>query len=87
MPLFEIEQYEIHVQTYRVLADSEAAAIASLRDGEAEPVDGGSEYCGICEIDRLPVPAHLAPASELRSLGMPVVEHIIPSIRSIRRIE
>ena len=39
MPLYEIEQYELHVMKYRLVADSEADAIARLLMGEGEPVD------------------------------------------------
>jgi hypothetical protein len=34
MPTYEIEQYELHVQKYRVEADDEADAIAKLFQGE-----------------------------------------------------
>ena len=40
MPLFEIEQYEIHTMKYRVTADNPADAIAQLLDGEGDAVDG-----------------------------------------------
>lgn len=56
--LYEIEQYEIHVQKYRVEADNAAAAIAQLRNGQADLVEGGSDYSGICEFDGLRVHEH-----------------------------
>ena len=45
MPTFEIEQYEIHVQSYVVEAHSEAEAIAKLFKGEAQPVDDSLVVC------------------------------------------
>lgn len=87
MPLYEIEQYEIHIQKHRVEADSEAGAIAKLRKGEADLMEGGSAYSGILEADGLPVRAHRILADELRTLGISVGQHVIPSIRSITKIE
>lgn len=87
MPTFEIEQYEIHVQTYRVEADSEANAIVKLLDGEAEPVDGSLDFIEVAEDVGLPVDDHRGLADELRGLGVPVDEHVIPSIRSILSME
>ena len=82
MPIFEIEQYEVHVQTYRVEADSEAEAIAKLFNGEADPVDNSLEYIEVCEDLGLPAEEYRELAEELRSLGESVDEHVIPSIRS-----
>ena len=87
MPTFEIEQYEIHVQQYRVEADSEAEAIGKLFNGEADPVDGSLEYVEVCEDRGLPAEEHRELADELRSLGESVDEHVIPSIRSIVRAD
>jgi hypothetical protein len=44
MPVYEVEQYELHVQTFRIDAPSEAEAIAKLLNGEAEPDGEGSDY-------------------------------------------
>ena len=87
MPMFKIEQYEIHVQTYRVEADSEAQAITKLFNGEADPLDGSLEYVEICEDRGLPTEEHRELADQIRSLGVPVDKHVIPSIRSIERAE
>ena len=86
MPIYEIEQYEIHVQTYEVEADSEAQAIAKLFGGEAEPVDDSLEYIEVCEDLGLPVEEYPEIADQLRSLGVTVDEAVIPSIRSIERV-
>jgi hypothetical protein len=88
MPQYEIEQYELHVQKYLIEANSEAEAIVKLFNTEADPVDDSLEYVEICE-DRsgLPAEEYRELADELRELGMPVDEHVIPSIRSIERVE
>ena len=78
MPMFEIEQYEIHVQTYTVEADSEAEAIVKLLDGLAEPVDNSQEYVELAEDHGLPVDEHPALAEALRALGVPVDGQVIP---------
>ena len=87
MPTFEIEQYEVHVQTYEVEADNEAQAITKLFNGEAEPVDDSLEYVEVCEDRGLPADEHRELAEQLRSLGVSVDEHVIPSIRSIQPVE
>ena len=85
--LYEIEQYETHIQKYRIEADSEAQAIFKLLEDEAEPVDGSFEYIEVCEDLGLPTEQHRELADELHSLGVTVGEHFIPSIRSIERVE
>ncbi len=86
MPMFEIEQYEICVTTYRVEASSEAEAIAKLFDGAADAVDNSHEYIEVAEDCGLPADEHQELATELRSLGVPVDE-IISSIRSVEQID
>ena len=86
MPTFEIEQYELHVQHYRIEADSEAQAICRLFSNEADPVDDSLEYVEICEDRGLPAQEYREIAEQIRSLGVTVDEHVIPSIRSIKRI-
>ena len=83
MPTYEIEQYEIHSQTYLVEASSEAEAIKMLFDGEADAVDNGFDYIEVCEDIGLPAEKHRELADQLRSLGVSVGEHVIPSIRSV----
>lgn len=84
MPKYRIEQYEIHAMTYEVEADSEAAAITKLLDGEAEAVDDSLEYIEVAEDFGLPVDECRELADELRELGVPVGEHLIPSAASRR---
>lgn len=52
-------------------------------DGEAEPVEDSLEYIEIAEDFGLPVDEHRQLAKQLHALGVPVGEHVIPSIRSI----
>ena len=83
MPNYEIEQYELHTMKYRVEASNEAEAIKKLFAGEADPMDNGIEYIEVCEDLGLPADEHRELADQLRSLGVSVGEHVIPSIRSI----
>jgi hypothetical protein len=87
MPTFEIEQYELHVTAYRVEADDPADAIVKVLDGEAEPVDDSQEYVEIAEERGLLVADHPKLAAKLLTLGVPVDGRIIPSIRSVSKVE
>jgi hypothetical protein len=87
MPEYEIEQYELHVMKYRVQAESEAEAIVRLLDGEADAVDNGLEYIEVAEDFGLPVDEHRELAAQLTASGVPVGEHVIPSIRSVEQVE
>ena len=86
MPTFVIEQYEIHTQTYRVEANSEAEAIKILFDGQAVPVDNGLEFIEVCEDLGLPADEHRELADQLRTLGVSVGEDFIESIGSIELV-
>lgn len=83
MPIFEVEQYELHVQRYRVEAADGAEAITKLFDGEAEPIDNTLEFIEVASDFGLSVDEHRQLAEKLRFLGVPVDEHVIPSIRSV----
>ncbi len=87
MPEFEIEQYELHVMKYRIKAKDEAEAIRRLLDGEAKAVDNGLEYIEVAEDFGLPVDEHRELAAQLTASGVPVGEHVIPSIRSVEQVE
>jgi len=75
MPIYKIEQYEIHTMKYRADAASEAEAIKMLFDGEADAEDNGLDYMG------LPAEEHRELADQLPSLGVSVGEDLISSIR------
>jgi hypothetical protein len=82
MPTYEIEQYELHVQKYRVEATTEAEAIAKLLDGEAEAVDNSLEYVEVAEDYGLPADDDRDLAEALRDRGISIGE-VIHSIRGI----
>jgi len=86
MPTFEIEQYELHVITYKVKAPNEAQAIAKVLGGLAQPVDGSLEYVEVAEDFGLPADEDQQLARQLRKLGVQVDE-VIPSIRSVERLK
>ena len=83
MPLFQIEQYEIHITKYRVEAKDEVEAIAKLLDGQADPVDNSLEFVEVADDFGLPVDENRALAEKLRKRGITVGDDIIPSIRKI----
>lgn len=86
MPVFHIEQYELHSQTYSVEASDEADAIKKLLDGEAEPLHGMLEFIEVAEDRGLPVREHRELAYELGSRGVALAESVIPTIRSVVRV-
>jgi len=81
-----IEQYELHIQKYKVKARNEAEAIAKVLNGEAEPVDGSLEYVEVAEDFGLPADEDQRLANQLQKLGVQVDE-VIPSIRSVQRFK
>ena len=85
MPMFEIEQYELHAIKYRVKARNEAQAIAKVLNDEAEPVDGSLEYVEVAEDFGMPADEDQHLARQLRKLGVQV-DDVIPSIRSVERV-
>ena len=87
MPVYEIEQYELHSSMYRVEANSEAEAIAKLLYGEADPVDDSLEYIEVADDFGLSVDENRELAEQLHQLGVSVGEHVIPSIRSVDEVE
>jgi hypothetical protein len=87
MPTYEIEQYELHTERYRVEADDVAHAIAGLLNGEADPVEGSLEYIEVAEDFGEPVDEYQDLADRLRDLGITIHGDIIPSIRSIQQVE
>lgn len=87
MPKYEIEQYELHCTKYEVEAESEAEAIKKVFDGLALPVDNSQEYIEIAEDFGLPNDEYQELADQLRALGLLVGEAVIPSIRSIERVD
>ena len=88
MPLYEIEQYELHVQQYRIEADSEADAIGRLLMGEGEPVDDSLEFVNIVDDLGMSLTEDQELASQLFDLGViHSGDEIIGSIRSIKQVK
>lgn len=88
MPTFEIEQYELHVQKYRVEADDEADAIAKLYQGEADAIDNSLEFIETAEDHGLSVFSEEDLAAKLWDRGViDSSDTVIPSIRNIEQVE
>jgi type III secretion system FlhB-like substrate exporter len=86
MPVFEIEQYELHTERYRVEANSEAEAITRLFNGEADPIDNSLEFIETADEYGVPVENNQDLADQLAKLGI-ATDDIIPSIRAIEKVE
>lgn len=86
MPVFQVEQYEVHSMTYQIEADDVAQAIVKLFDGEGEPVANSLEYVEIADERGLWSDEHPKLAEQLRSHGLPV-DQVIPTIRSVSQLE
>jgi hypothetical protein len=86
MPTYEVQQYEHHVMKYRVVAATEAEAIAKLFQGEAEPVGPSQEFIEVADDFGLPADEYCDLAEALRKLGVSVDGAVIPSIHSIKQV-
>jgi hypothetical protein len=89
MPVYEIEQYEVHIQKYRVEgAVDEADAIVKLFQGEADAIDNSLEYVEVAEDRGMSVIGEEDLAAKLLDRGILDMSHIvIPSIRDIHQVE
>lgn len=87
MPVYEMEQYELHTQKYRVEADTAAHAIQRLFANEAEVVDGSLEFLEVDQDRGLPVDEFRDLADALRGLGEDIDDDVIPAVRSILRVD
>lgn len=88
MPTYRIEQYEIHTQAYNVTADTEADAISKLFRGEADPIDNSLEFVGIAHAEGMSPDGDWELFQALWDAGLiKAVDLVIPSIRSIRKVE
>jgi hypothetical protein len=82
MPVYEIDQYVLYAQKYRIEASTEAEAIKKLFRGECEGVDNAQEYIEICEEFGLSIDEYPELGEELEVTGA-----VIPSIHSIQMVE
>ena len=88
MPIYDIDQYELHVLTHRLEADSEADAIARFFRGDGKLELTSIEYAGISNDCGLSLAERPDLASDLMDRGVIKGDDtIIPSIRSIREVE
>jgi hypothetical protein len=88
VPIYRIEQYEIHVQGYNVTADSEADAISRLFMGEGDPIDNSLEFVEIADDHGMRVDENDDLADQLFDRGtINGYDEIIPSIRCIEEVE
>jgi len=86
MPIFEIEQYELHITTVRVVADDPADSIAKVFLGEGEATN--FEFAGIANGHGMSIDDDRDLADRLFDQGIIKPGHsIIPSIRSVKQVE
>ena len=83
--VYEIEQYQLYSQKYRVEADCEAEAIHQLYKGVAEQV-GDPQYLMVVEEFGLPSEEYDDLVDDLDEWGESV-DDVIPSVRSIKVIQ
>jgi len=81
---FEIEQYELHVQKYRVEAKDRMEALRLFLDGEATACDNGCEYLEPAEAYHRP---QLLTDEEFKEALKFAVVHGDNSVDSIRKVE
>lgn len=86
MPIFEVEQYEIHTTKYRVQADTASAAIKAVLDGDAEAVDNSTELIEVPDDYGMPADENRDIVEGLHELGV-VCHEIIPGIRAVEEVE
>jgi hypothetical protein len=88
MPIYRIEQYELHCQAYNVTADDEADAIAKLFLGEGDPIDNSLEFVNVADDHGMLVSENQDLADQLFDRGtINGNDEIIPSIRCIEQVE
>lgn len=90
MPIYDVEQYELHAQTYRVEAASEAEAIAKVLDSEADALDDACDYIEVPDVYGMSEeePGAFEIISELRRLGYHIGQDgYVDSIRSVTEVK
>jgi len=88
MPVFRIEQYEIHCQAYNVTGDNEADAISRLLMGEGDPIDNSLEFINVADDHGMLVSENQDLSDQLFDRGtINGHDEIIPSIRCIEQVE
>ena len=87
MPVYEIEQYEVHTQKFRVSGRTRAQAIKKFLDHGGEVVDDSLELIEVCDFLGMSVDDQPDLAKELKRLGVPLDDGRVASIRSIEDVE
>lgn len=88
MPMFEVEQYELHVIKKRVRADTFSEAIKHVMDGKGEFVDHSQELVEVADVYGMPSDANRDIVDGLRELGVTGCgDGIIPGIRSVEEVD
>lgn len=87
MPDYEIEQYEIHVQKFRVSARTKAQAIKKFLDHGGEAVDDSLKPVEVCDFLGMPIDEEPDLAMALKRLHVELDDGRIASIRSIEEVD
>ena len=89
MAFYEVDQYELHFQTYRVEAESEAEAIAKVLNGDSEILDNRLEYVAPSINNGIWVDQNqeLVDSIRLHDPSIFIGKTVIPSIRDVREVE
>jgi hypothetical protein len=88
MPVYEIQEYELHSSKTRVTADTLPQAIQKLRAGEGTPVDNSTEFIEGDDTRGMPdYDFEEADMPELVELELFDVNGRIAGIRSIVEVE
>jgi len=86
MPEFIVEQYELHVQKYRVTAMDRVEAVRAVLDGAGTAIDNSGEYIQPAEFYGRPAFSE-DERQRLRLAGVPISGHenkeFVPTIRSV----
>jgi len=81
---FEIEQYELHVMTYRVEADTPGEAVVKLLQGHGEPLDDTLEFIEVCHDKGIAADSAPDLATHLRQAGIELGGGVVPLIPTVR---
>jgi len=84
MAVFEIEQYELHVMTYRVEADNHREAVVKLLQGHGEPLDDTLDFVEVCYDKGMTADSVPDIATHLRQAGIELGGVLVPVIPSVR---
>jgi len=55
MPVYDVQQYEVHAVTYRVSAANPAEAVKKVLNGEGWSIDNSQEFIEVADMYGMPV--------------------------------